>query len=274
MTKRVKKTQAPESTDKLYRLGEPQLADICAKIRQKNNTLHSDGAVAASTWAINDKHNSDAELFEELSYHMFAAGFSRQVVRDKWPAHRKAFAIFDPKKVAAMPIDSIETLVLDRELIRNRRKLTAVIENARKLEQISQEHGSFNQWLKSYPTTDLVKLHRQLAELFNCVGRSAAEWFLLSSGFPYYFATDDARRLLKRLGLLPKGRKDESFDASMQALHTASGTPAWEISIDLWRFASGFRMREAVCGEAAPNCSKCPLWDYCDFFNQDDDRQL
>ncbi len=168
-----------------------------------------------------------------------------------------------------MPLSTIETLVLDRGLIRNRRKLTAVIENARKVVELATEHGSFRKWLRKFPVTDIYLLHRHLAAQFDCVGPSAAEWFLLSSGFDYYFATDDARRVLTRLGLLPKGRKDERFEASMRALRDASGMSSWEISIDLWRFGSGFRMREAVCGDAAPNCAKCPLWDYCDFFNQD-----
>jgi len=269
MARQPKKIKSADAVDKLQQLTEKQLADICSKIGHKNSTLHADDPVAPSTWAINDNHDTDARLFEELCYHMFAAGFSRDVVRKKWPAHQQAFADFNPATVAAMPIKAVETLVLDSDLIRNRRKLTAVIENAQKLAEISAEHGSFGNWLNSYATSDIYLLHREIADIFNCVGRSAAEWFLLSSGFPYYFATNDARRLLTRLGLLPRGRKDESFDRSMQALHAASGTPTWEISIDFWRFASGFRMREAVCGEAAPNCAKCPLWDYCDFFNQD-----
>jgi len=273
MAKQSRKTTTANSADKLHLLSNRELADVCKKISQKNSTLHADGPVAPSTWAINESHDTDALLFEELCYHMFAAGFSRKVVRDKWPAHQQAFFQFDPIKVATMPLETIEKLVLEKELIRNRRKLTAVIKNARKLVEISAEHGSFSQWLNSYATPNIYLLHREIADIFAGVGRSAAEWFLLSSGFPYYFATDDARRVLKRLGLLPKGRKDESFDASMQALQTASGMASWEISIDLWRFGSGFRMREAVCGDAAPNCAKCPLWDYCDFFNQDLNQQ-
>lgn len=261
------------STHKLETLAGEQLADIYQRIRQKNSTLHSDGPVAATTWAINDRHDTDAELFEELCYHMFAAGFSRQVVRDKWSAHRQAFFNFDLEKVAAMPATVVDELVLDKSLIRNRRKLTAVIENATTIMGICTDHGSFGQWLNSFTASDYHLLHRQIADRFACVGRSAAEWFLLSSGFEYYFATDDARRLLTRLGLLPKGRKDESFALAMQSLQDASTTPRWDISIDLWRFASGFRMTEAVCSEVAPHCAKCPLWDYCDFFNQDQSQQ-
>ncbi len=269
MVKQADNKKPVFADDKLQQLTERQLADISEKIRKKNSTLHTDAPVAPSTWAIIESHDTDNQLFEELCYHMFAAGFSREVVRKKWPAHRQAFAEFDLKTVSAMSLDAVDELVQDKNLIRNRRKLTAVIENAGKIMAIGTEHGSFSGWLASYPEVDLYQLHREIADRFNCVGRSAAEWFMLSSDIPYYFATDDARRLLKRLGLLPKGRKDVSFNQSIQALHAASGTPTWELSIDLWRFASGFRMREAVCGEAAPNCAKCPLWDYCDFFNQD-----
>lgn len=254
--------------EKLTTLNKGSLAKIYQKISEKNQTLHDDEPVLATTWAIGQQHSSDRDFYEELCYHMFAAGFSRQVVRDKWPAHRAAFADFDPGKVAMLGDELIDTLVTDKALIRNRRKLTAVITNARKLLLLINEHGSVHNWLRSYPEAEFYLLHRQLADTFDCVGRSAAEWFMLSTGLPYHFETNDARRLLDRLGLLPKGRKDESYNRVMQTLQTASGVSTWEISIDLWRFASGFRMQESICAEA-PHCPKCPLWDECDYFNQE-----
>ena len=254
--------------EKLHTLSGSKLAKIYQQIADKNNTLHQDEPVLATTWAMGEQHLNDRDFYEELCYHMFAAGFSRQVVRDKWPAHRKAFANFEPSKVAALSDDLIETLVTDKALIRNRRKLTAVIINARKLLTIIKQHGSVEKWLHSYAAADYYLLHRELAETFDCVGRSAAEWFMLSTGLAYHFETNDARRLLGRLGLLPKGRKDESFNQAMQTIQAASAASSWEISIDLWRFASGFRMQESICAEA-PHCPKCPLWDDCDYFNQE-----
>ncbi|MBL4621356.1 MAG: DNA-3-methyladenine glycosylase I [Immundisolibacteraceae bacterium] len=272
-TKKNPKTKQPDlaataATEKLTSLGSSVLAKIYQKISEKNHTLHDDEPVLATTWAIGQQHVSDRDFYEELCYHMFAAGFSRQVVRDKWPAHRQAFADFDPSKVAMLDDDLIETLVTDKALIRNRRKLTAVITNARKLLVMINDHGSVDSWLRSYPEAEFYLLHRKLADTFDCVGRSAAEWFMLSTGLPYHFETNDARRLLGRLGLLPKGRKDESYNRVMQTLQAASGVSTWEISIDLWRFASGFRMQESICAEA-PHCPKCPLWDDCDYFNQE-----
>ena len=257
-----------KTPEKLTTLSNSVLAKIVQKIADKNRTLHSDEPVLPTTWAIGQQHSCDRDFYEELCYHMFAAGFSRQVVRDKWPAHREAFADFDPAKVAALNDDLVDRLVTDKALIRNRRKLTAVITNARKLLTLINEHGSVTDWLHSYHEADFYLLHREIAETFDCVGRSAAEWFMLSTGLPYHFETNDARRLLGRLGLLPKGRKDESYNRVMQTLRSASGASTWEISIDLWRFASGFRMQESICAEA-PHCPKCPLWDHCDYFNQD-----
>ena len=256
---------------KLSKLKDHQLVDLYRKVSDKNRALSDDGPVAATTWAILENHPDDAALYEELCYHMFAAGFSRKVVREKWPAHREAFSGFDPSGLAETDPQIIETLVTDRSLIRNRRKLSAVLDNARTIMQIKGEFGSFRQWLGSFSADRIYLLHRELVDRFTCVGRSAAEWFLLSSGFPYYFQTADAVRMIKRLGLMstqnPKQNKDEAFNSVVMSFQAASGVTAWQISIDFWRFASGFRMREAICAEA-PNCAKCPLWDYCDFFNQ------
>ena len=95
---------------------------------------------------------------------------------------------------------------------------------------------------------------------------------MLSSGFPYYFYTTHAHRLLRRMGLLAEpentARGRQAFHGVVWGFHRATGDSLWEISVEWMRFASGFRMREAVCSEEAPRCMKCPLWDHCDYFNR------
>ena len=124
---------------KLSKLKDHQLVDLFRKVSDKNRALSDDGPVAATTWAILENHPDDAALYEELCYHMFAAGFSRKVVREKWPAYREAFSGFDPSGLAETDPQIIETLVTDRSLIRNRRKLNAVLDNARTIMQIKGE---------------------------------------------------------------------------------------------------------------------------------------
>ena len=247
-----------------------QLADLHARIDAACRRLDIDanpGLPEPSEWAILPRHDDDRALFEELCFHMFAAGFSRDVVRQKWPATRSAFAGFDIAELASWDGARLEPLLTDRALIRNRRKIESVVQNARVVQALAAEHGSFKTWLGHFPAGQLHLLHKEIAGRFASVGPSAGEWFLLTSGFAYYFKTDHAQRLLKRLGLLPARARPDDFNAVMEAVHQASGASRWAVSAQMFRFASGFHLREGICQES-PRCPKCPLWDYCDHFNQ------
>lgn len=246
------------------------VADLHARIDAACQRLDVDGTTSLpdpAEWAILPRHDDDRALFEELCFHLFAAGFSREVVRQKWPATREAFAGFDIAELITWDDARLAPLVTDRALIRNRRKIESVVHNARVAQALAAEHGSFAAWLRGFPDDQLHRLHAEIARRFASVGPSAGEWFLLTSGFPYYFRTDHAQRLLQRLGLLPARARPDDFNRVMQAVHEASGASRWAVSAQMFRFASGFHLREGICQEA-PRCPKCPLWDYCDHFNQ------
>lgn len=245
------------------------LSDLIRRVAAKNAQQRSEPLPDPTAWSIRPDHDTDQALFEELCFHMFSAGFSGDVVRNKWTATRKAFKAFEPKKVATMRPATIARLAQDKTLIRNRRKLAAVVSNARQVLMVAGEHGSFGQWLASYPADSLYQAHDEIARRFDCVGPSAAEWFLLTSGFDYYFATDHARRLLFRLGLTDRAKpRKEDLNQVFFALADAGGISPWAVSAELFLFGSGFRLKEAICAEQAPLCPKCPLWDHCDLFNQ------
>ena len=245
------------------------LADLILRVTSKNNQQRQEALPDPTQWAIRPDHDSDQALFEELCFHMFSAGFSGAVVRSKWPAIRRAFKDFDPQRVARLRAPTIDRLAGDKTLIRNRRKLAAVVDNAREVLTLSSEFGSFGVWLEHFPPEELYLAHGEVAKRFACVGPSAAEWFLLTSGYDYYFATDHARRMLFRLGLIDRAKPSaHALNEVFTALATAAGVSTWVVSAELFLFASGFHLSEAICAEAAPRCPKCPLWDHCDQFNQ------
>lgn len=249
-----------------------ELRQIFERVRARNRDLYTGDSVTPPDpreWAIRPAHVSDADYFEELSFHLFAAGFSREVTRAKWPQLRAAFADFEPAAVAAFDERRAEALIADRALIRNRRKIAGTVANARAVLALAAGHGSFGAWLRAWPNAELHRLHRELTRRFAGVGESAAQWFLLTSGFRYYLAGPDAQRLLTRLDLLPARTQPAQFSAVMLAMATAARQSPWVVSAELFRFASGFMMREAICREDAPRCVKCPLWDHCAYFNQE-----
>ena len=89
----------------------------------------------------------DARHFEFLLLEGAQAGLSWATVLRKREGYRRAFAGFDAEHVARFNSRSIERLVNDPSIIRNRQKITAAINNARRFLEIQDEFGSFDRYV-------------------------------------------------------------------------------------------------------------------------------
>src|SRR5512144_1744278 len=95
------------------------------------------------------KPDSLAGYLEALSRPIFSTGMSWRVIDAKWDGIREAFAGFDPERVAAMTLADVDRLVGDARVIRNRRKIEAIIGNAGRMIELDQEHEGFGRYLGS-----------------------------------------------------------------------------------------------------------------------------
>jgi DNA-3-methyladenine glycosylase I len=91
--------------------------------------------------------HDDQRQFEFLTLEGAQAGLSWLVVLRKREAYRRAFAEFNPEKIARFTAKRIERLVSDPGIIRNRLKITAAIANARKFLDVQEEFGSFDKYI-------------------------------------------------------------------------------------------------------------------------------
>ncbi len=91
--------------------------------------------------------HDDRKLFEHLALDSFQAGLSWRTILNKRENFRKAFAGFDPKKVAKFDGADRERLLADAGIVRNRQKIDATINNARLVLQIQKEIGSFDKYI-------------------------------------------------------------------------------------------------------------------------------
>lgn len=91
--------------------------------------------------------HDDHKLFEMLILECFQAGLSWECVLNKREAFKAAFDGFDPEKVCAYEEGKIEELRGNKEIIRNRLKIKAAVNNARVFREIQQEYGSFSAYL-------------------------------------------------------------------------------------------------------------------------------
>jgi DNA-3-methyladenine glycosylase I len=90
----------------------------------------------------------DRTLFEFLVLEGAQAGLSWITILRKRDAYRKAFAGFDPEKVARFNAKKIEALLQDPGIVRNRLKVESAVKNARAFLKLQDELGSFSdyQW--------------------------------------------------------------------------------------------------------------------------------
>ncbi len=93
---------------------------------------------------------ADRGLFELIVLEGAQAGLSWRTVLSRRQAYRDAFHNFSIERVAALADAELEALLADSGLIRNRLKIYSARDNARAAMQISDEEGSFSNWLWSF----------------------------------------------------------------------------------------------------------------------------
>ncbi|MEX1238813.1 MAG: DNA-3-methyladenine glycosylase I [Cyclobacteriaceae bacterium] len=94
--------------------------------------------------------HDDRVHFEFLILEGAQAGLSWSTILKKRMGYRKAFADFDHQKVARFTSSRIEKLLLDPGIVRNRLKVTAAVNNAKKFLEVQKEFGSFDQYIWSF----------------------------------------------------------------------------------------------------------------------------
>ena len=91
--------------------------------------------------------HDDRHLFEMLILEGAQAGLSWITILRKREAYRKAFAGFDPAKVAKFDARKIERLMRDEGIVRNRLKIEGAVRNARAFLDVQREAGSFDRYI-------------------------------------------------------------------------------------------------------------------------------
>ncbi|HET7466889.1 MAG TPA: DNA-3-methyladenine glycosylase I [Candidatus Dormibacteraeota bacterium] len=92
----------------------------------------------------------DRRLFEKLSLEGFMSGLSWLTILRKRDNFRAAFANFDPGAIARFNTRDVSRLMRDEGIVRNRAKIEATINNARRFGEIVAEFGSFAAYVWRY----------------------------------------------------------------------------------------------------------------------------
>ena len=92
----------------------------------------------------------DETIFEFLVLESFQAGLSWITILKKREHFREAFDQFDYKKIAQYTDDKVEELMQNAGIVRNRLKILATINNAKRFQEIQNEFGSFSTYIWSF----------------------------------------------------------------------------------------------------------------------------
>ena len=89
-------------------------------------------------------------IYEMLILESFQAGLSWECVLNKREAFRKAFDNFDIDRISNYNKEKIDELLNNKDIIRNKLKIKAAINNSKIFIQIQKEYGSFQEYLKNF----------------------------------------------------------------------------------------------------------------------------
>ena len=104
--------------------------------------------------------HDDRRLFEMLTLEGAQAGLSWSTILHKRAGYRRAFARFDPSKVARFDARRRAALMRDPGIVRNRLKIDSTVSNARAFLEVQREFGSFDRYLWSFVAGKPVVTHR------------------------------------------------------------------------------------------------------------------
>lgn len=175
----------------------------CLAIRsmpEPRATLHRAYHDARYGFPIHD----DDELFGRLLMEINQAGLSWETILRKEQGYRDAYAQFRIRDVAAFDDADRARLMADAGIVRNRLKIDAAIENAKRLQALQQEHGSFEAWLDAHhplSKADWVKLFKKT---FRFTGGEIVGEFLMSVGYLPGAHVEDCKSYRRVLSAKPR----------------------------------------------------------------------
>lgn len=124
----------------------------------------------------------DDGYFEAMSKVVFRAGLNWSVIEKKWPDIKRAMANFSIDDVAQFDADDIDRLLKDGGMIRSARKIAGVIANARMMQQVQKDFGSFAQYLQAVKANGEEALLKDLRKRFAYLGETSSVMFLFAVG--------------------------------------------------------------------------------------------
>lgn len=178
---------------------------------------------------------SDDRYLSRMSQRIFRAGLRHAVVDAKWPKFEAAFWGFVPEKMVLLTGEHFERLMNNRALIRHLPKMKSIPINAQMMLEVAQQHGSFGNFIASWPSSDIVGLWRFLQRNGAQLGGVSAASFLRMVGKDTFMLDHDMNAALMAQGVLIRpatSQKDRGHcQTVLNELSQRTGRPLCQLSM-------------------------------------------
>ena len=222
------------------------------------------------------RRRSDDEYYQNLVHIVFYSGFRAATVSDKLPVIDRHFPNYNV--VADYGDHELRAILSDPQMIRNRLKIKACIENAKQMKSIILKHGTFQKYASTIPPvqsdTDIIKLRDTFRRLFKFLGPRTAFHFMMDIGLPVLKPDRVIERIFKRLALIRDDLKDDALYVALvqegRKFAQATGHPIRYVDIVLVGYGQmqgdELGLEHGICLEQNPACSVCQVTKYCDYY--------
>ncbi|EBA16505.1 hypothetical protein RSK20926_22309 [Roseobacter sp. SK209-2-6] len=164
---------------------------------------------------------------------IFQAGFSWKVIEAKWSGFEAAFHGFEIARNAFMDEEAFDSLLSNKEIIRNGAKIQAVRDNAAFLLDLRNE-GGVGEILGNWPAEDFCGLLEMLKKRGSRLGGNSGQMAMRFAGRDGYVLSQDVTARLIAEGIIDKPATSKRAMLSVQeafnAWHSQSGRSLLEIS--------------------------------------------
>jgi len=126
---------------------------------------------------------SDDELFGRLILEINQAGLSWTTILKKQANFKEAYDGYNIARIAAYGETEVARLLNNSSIVRNRLKIAAVIHNAKQIQRLQIEFGSFKQWLAIQGMMELSQWVLLFKQTFKFTGGEITREFLVSTGY-------------------------------------------------------------------------------------------
>ena len=212
----------------------------------------------------------DDEFFWKLTMIVFYSGFRAATVTARSAAIKRHFPGW--QTVAGYGDEDVRRILDDPGMIRNKRKIFAVVENAVAFKALIGEYGSFQAYIDSLRPNEsfeqLLVLKRDLATRLSYLGGVTAYHFLTDIGLPVLKPDRVLCRIFHRLGLISDETDIQETVRQGRRFADETGQPIRYIDIVFVAYgqvqSEEFGIDKGICLKN-PRCHECGLTTYCQY---------